>query len=385
MILILGCVVAVGAGSTFGRSPPNVIVRPVGQPEVLFNWKHDRCDLTDTPDAPPRAFRDSLGTVHLFSAHDTLREFSGPTLDLVRYDCRILHKSAKNDGPEKFSDHEWLAAPYTLDGRVIYALVHDEFDGYLRPELCPSRVYTRCWYNALTFMTSTDGGKSYVKPTPPANLVAAVPYQYVSEVGFPVGYFMPSNIVELNGYYYTLFRARHYLDQQDGICLMRTSILSDPTSWRAWNGQEFSVRFVNPYTEQLEDLRRHLCVPLNAELLTMGGIARDPQSGAFVLVMKGAIGRRKEQPSLGIWATASYDLINWSKPFQVWADPSGAVLEGDPRSTDRDPSLLDPTSLSLNFDTIGSKPYIYFVRLNPENRPYDRELMRVRVGVTVAP
>ena len=384
-ILILGFAVAGNARSTFGRMPPNVTVHPIDKPEVLFNWKQDRCDPTDTPDAPPRAFRDASGTVHLFSAHDTLREFSGPTLDLVHYDCRIIRRSAKNDGPEKFSDHEWLAAPYTLDGRVVYALVHDEFDGYLRPALCPSRVYSHCWYNALTFMLSTDGGKSYVQPPPPANLVAVVPYQYPGDVGFPVGYFMPSNIMELNGYYYTLFRARHYLDQQEGVCLMRTNTLSDPTSWRAWDGHEFSIRFVNPYTDRLDDLRQHLCIPLSADILIMGGISRDPKSRAFVLVMKGAIGRKNERSSLGIWATASYDLIDWSKPVQVWADPSGAERDGDARSTDRNPSLLDPTSSSPNFDTIGSKPYIYFVQLNPDNLPYDRLLMRVRVEVTIEP
>jgi hypothetical protein len=145
------------------------------------------------------------------------------------------------------------------------------------------------------------------------------------------------------------------------------------------------IRFVNPYAARLDDLRQHLCIPLSAEILIMGGISRDPKTHAFVLVMKGAIGRKNEQSSLGIWATASYDLIDWSKPTQVWADPSGAERDGDPRSTDRNPSLLDPTSPSPNFDTIGGKPYIYFVRLNPDNLPYDRILMRVRVEVTIEP
>jgi hypothetical protein len=67
----------------------------------------------------------------------------------------------------------------------------------------------------------------------------------------------------------------------------------------------------------------------------------------------------------------------------IWADPSGGKNEGDPRATDRDPSLLDPTSDSRNFDTIGSRPYVYFVPMNPDNRPYDRRLMRVPIRITV--
>lgn len=377
------CLGVLGAATASAGPAPSLGIEVAGQPETIYEWTRNRCDPRETVDAPPRAFRDSSGTVHLYASHDTLRQFLGRSLDDVRYDCRAIRRSTQDDRPEMYADHQWLAAPYTVDGRVIYALVHNEFQGNLRPALCPSRQYIRCWFNALTLMISRNGGQSYEQPAPPAHLVAALPYRYVGDIGFPVGYFQPSNIVELSGYYYALIRATRYLDQPNGVCVMRTMDLADPASWRAWNGSDFSVRFIDPYTAKIDDPRQHLCSPVKGDLATMGGMARDKASGAFVLITKGAVGRPQQDPVLGIWARTSYDLVDWSNPVLVWADPSGGKNEGDPRATDRDPSLLDPTSDSRNFDTIGSRPYVYFVRMNPDNRPYDRRLMRVPIRITV--
>jgi hypothetical protein len=360
----------------------------VGDAEVIFDWKRDRCDHTDTPDAPARAFRDYSGTVHLLAVQHTLRQFTGPSLDSVRHRCGVIHESANDDRPSMYSDRQWLAAPYTLDGRQIFALVHNEFNGHLRPELCPSQVYSRCWENSLTLAISTDGGQTYAQSVPPTNLVAALPYRYRGDVGFPIGYFQPSNIVELGGYYYALFRSAHYLSQEAGICLIRTKLLSNASSWRAWDGKEFTVAFVNPYTSQIEDPRRHLCTTLKTTLpWNMGGVIRDPKSGAFVLATKGLVGDSQllHGRTIGIWAAASYDLLDWSRPVLVLADPSGATSYGDPRESDQDPSLLDPTSKSRDFDVIGNKPFVYFVRSNPDKRPYDRQLMRVPVQISIAP
>jgi hypothetical protein len=364
---------------------PTLSVDVTGQPETIYDWNRDRCSAKETVDAPPRAFRDSRGSVHLFASHDTLRQFLGSSLDSVRYDCRILRKSDLENPPERYADHQWLAAPFTLDGKVIYGLVHNEFNGHTRPDLCPSRNYGRCWANSITLITSKDGGETYEERTPPAHLVAALPYEYVGDIGFPIGYFQPSNIVALDGYYYVLIRATQYRDQANGICLMRTRDLGDPSSWRAWNGFDFSVRFVNPYLEKVQDAKEHVCTPLKAEFGNMGGLAREPVSGAFVAVTTGAINAGQANAVYGIVAAATYDFIHWSKPVLLWADPTGPNRLGDPRASDRDPSLLDPASDSWNFDTIASRPYVYFVRMNVDNGPYDRRLLRTPIRISIAP
>ena len=43
---------------------------------------------------------------------------------------------------------------------------------------------------------------------------------------------------------------------RSGTCIMRTRDLSDPTSWRAWNGTAFVVQFANPYIGTIEPGRR---------------------------------------------------------------------------------------------------------------------------------
>jgi hypothetical protein len=384
-VLLVAWFLGGASAATCAAEPPSLRIEIAGETDTVYDWKQDRCGPKETVDAPPRAFRDSHGNIHLFASHDTLRQFVGPSLDSVRYDCRILRKSDLKDAPELYADHQWLVAPYTLDGEHVFGLVHNEFNGHARPALCPSRNYGRCWANSLTLISSQDGGETYQERAPPANLVAALPYPYVGDIGFPVGYFQPSNIVSLDGYYYALIRATRYRDQENGICVMRTNDLADPASWRAWNGSAFSVRFVNPYLEKVESAKEHVCTPLSTGFGNMGGLARDPASGAFFLVATGAVSGGTPDAVFGIVAGASYDLIHWSKPVLVWADPVAPGRLGDPRASDRDPSLLDPTSDSWNFDTIGARPYVYFVRMNVDNGPYDRRLLRTPVRITISP
>ena len=254
---------------------PQLSIKVVASAETVRDWENDRCDDTDTPDTPPRAYRDALGKVHFFSTESDFREYSGPSLDDLKYNCRIIFKSAHNDQFERFEDRQWFAATYTMNGKTIYALIHNEYHGHLRPAICPSRSYAKCWGNVLTFAISRDGGKSFEEPAPPGNLVAMPPYRYEGDFGKPTGYFQPSNIVSLNGYFYTLFKATRFHDQMGGVCLMRTSHLDNPKSWRGWNGSSFSVQFENPYVIKVSDPSSHVCAPLKAKLLTMGGMARD--------------------------------------------------------------------------------------------------------------
>ena len=86
--------------------------------------------------------------------------------------------------PAKYADHEWLAAPYTDDGRTVYSLVHDEYQGQTHPGRCPSGVYLKCWYNSITLAVSTDGGRTFTHAERRrAHLVASVPYRYEPDAG----------------------------------------------------------------------------------------------------------------------------------------------------------------------------------------------------------
>ena len=150
--------------------------------------------------------------------------------------------STQQLGPVQVRPKEWLASPWTPDGKNVYALVHNEYQGKQLPERLPLQ-YRRVLVQ-LDHERRLDATRARPSPTAaaPAHLVAAIPYQYTKDG--PHGYFTPSNIVRTgDGYFYTMFRAQPKGPQQLGTCMMRTRNLSDPTSWRAWNGTAFAVQF----------------------------------------------------------------------------------------------------------------------------------------------
>ena len=129
----------------------------------------------------------------------------------------------------------------------VYALVHNEYQGHLYNSGCPSS--SACWFNSITSAVSTNSGATFTQAAG-ADARWLRRSRTSSRWTGPNGYFMPSNIVRSgDGYFYAMFRAQPKGAQQLGTCLMRTRDLSDPTSWRAWNGTTFSVQFHNPYLQ----------------------------------------------------------------------------------------------------------------------------------------
>ena len=228
-------------GSLFSYpSIAQVQIRPVGAQQTVFSHARDACRPEDIPDAPARAFRDSTGLVHLFTTHYFNYAFLGPSLNSMKRDCRIVYHGAGEDDPSQFNDRAWLASFWTDDGHTVQALVHNEFQGNLRPTLCPSLVYFNCWYNAVTAAMSYDGGYHFVRPTNP--IVAAPSEKFAGNFGHPVGYFAPTNIVEYGGYYYTMVWAGQLGRQRPGVCLLRTQDPAHAETWRAWDGAQFGAR-----------------------------------------------------------------------------------------------------------------------------------------------
>jgi hypothetical protein len=256
--------------------------------------------------------------------------------------------------------------------------------GHRRPELCQG-PYIECWRNSITYAVSHDGGRSFTQPAPPGHLVATLPYRYRGDLGRHVGYFNPTNILRVDGHFYAMFSAARFGAQASGACIMRSDDLADPTSWRAWDGQDFRVRFVDPYRERVADPARHVCTPVGqGRLMTpLGGLVRHEPSGTFILVMAGS--RRIENRRVsGIFAAVSRDLITWSRPSLIREVPTGAT-EGCPAEKFDYPSLLDPDSPSRSFETVGARAYLYLTRANlTECRSgTDRDLIRLPVAIEI--
>lgn len=364
---------------TTAPAPTTVTLKVTGPEQVVFDWATQRCAALDIPDLPVRAFRDASGDVQLIAASNTGWRFVGPDLDHLSHPCAVTLASDHNPDPAAFDDNEWIAAPYTPDGRTVYALLHEEYHGWEHPGQCSSTVYDpTCWYNAITLAVSTDGGATY-HDSSPTRLVATVPYRYVVGGG-PDGLRSPSNIVRnpADGYYYTLVYLDRF-DTQVGLCLLRTRNLADPGSWRAWSGgTSFDTTFVDPYGS-VSSPAGHLCETL--PIGNPGDLQPDSLTWSTVAHQWLLVG----MSTGGAYDTLSPDLIHWSTPQLFYPrQVSWNYTCGDPDPMEY-PALIDPSSTSRNFETSGATAYLYFTLFRTASgctEGLDRDLVRVPVSIT---
>jgi hypothetical protein len=392
-VALLAASPAIASGYQFDEPE----VRAVGPEEMVFDYSTMKCSDEDIPDQPARAFRDSLGRVQLIDSHASVRRKIGPNLSSVQHKCPIVMDSHGNQDPAAFDDREWLSSPYTVDGQTIFGLVSTEYHGWEYDEQCAPFVaagdHLKCWYNSIGLVKSVDGGASYTHAAPPGHLVASSQYRYAAGAG-PLGVFDPSNIVyrPSDDYYYAMVRMEQHEAQPYGACLIRTRTLSDPASWRAWDGSGFGVSFMNPYISN-DAPEAHVCQPVSPQSFQIpiqtASLTYSTYLGKYVV-----LGVSQEYDPVaarwngGFFYSLSEDLITWS-PMRVFmaAQVPWTHRCGEPDPV-RDPSLLDPASESRNFDTIGRRPYLYFTRFNMEYWKGDcwatlnRDLIRIPIEFT---
>jgi hypothetical protein len=410
-LLVVSFLLAAGAlglpswayGVTYGPT-----VKGLGPEETVYDYSTEHCAEWDIPDQPARAFRDDQNRVQLLFGADNPRRNIGSDLNVAssvgHHDCTALSQDGNDPNPAHYDMYSWLSAPYTFDGHTVYAFAHEEFRGWqaTAPYTCspPGGDTTKCWYNAITLETSTNSGDSYTHSAVPTQLVASVPYQWVNQTG-PYGIFSPSNIIRKqpdDGFLYMIVRAKES-GQADISCLMRTpetaQALANPASWTAWGDgpdanskDSFEVQLVNPYTYNFtanDTAAMHMCkdVGVNYGLRIVSGVSEsltyNTYFGKYLLV--GAYGGSEP----GFYYSLSDDLVTWSpNKLLVGLETQQSWQCTLPRRPDpaRDPSLLDPSSTSRNFDTTGKTVYVYYkiFRLNGGcDLGPDRDLLRLPI------
>ncbi len=367
------------AGAAQAQPAPALRLEITGPPVSAVPSARPGCDALDIPDAPARAVRLATGEVELYATHFLNRVDTGADLLHLGHRCPVVMKGANNDDPAAFNDRAWIASPWTPDGRTVWAVVHNEFQGNYRPALCPSRRYMDCWYNALTAAVSRDGGHTFQR-MPGRALVAALPYRFDQLERGHHGYFNPSNIVTLSGAQYMFAFATQARAQRNGNCLLRTTALGTPEAWRAWDGSAFGVAFADPYAQAVQP-EAHVCAPVGQGSLRwpVTSLVRHGRSGLFIALMQdGARGG-------GVYYATSPDLLHWSGPALLLpAVGLGAWTCADPAPIAY-PSLLDPAASDRNFETVGLTPVLFATRFNPKGcrADADRELVRWDVRITV--
>lgn len=144
-----------------------------------------------------------------------------------------------------------------------------------------------------------------------------------------------------------------------GMCVMRTDDLSDPASWRFWDGEGFNMEMINPYLEPDADPEEHICPIVTPGIGALNYTMTYNSYLEKFIAISGLVWR--DPP--GFYFTLSDDLVHWSEPELImtvvfpqnngWQTPYDAY-----------PSLIDHASTSMSFDTTGQTPFLYFARFH---------------------
>ena len=336
-----------------------------GSAEIIFTSATDSCSSENIPDAPVRVFRDANDKIQMIISHFEGYRMIGNDFNSLSVDCANgpVWTSHFDSDPSHYNNKEWLTGLYTLDGKTIYSLVHNEHESSTLSN----------WYNSITLAVSNDTGKTYSHTSAPNHLVASIPYQYSSGMG-PAGVFEPSNIIYHDGYYYVLLHMESYGVQETGVSIMRTENLSDPTSWEVWDGEGYNNSFINPYTETGFNPAEHVAdIIAPGEIEKMhGSITWNTYFNKFLLV-----GSAQKNGVWGFYYSLSEDLINWSVRKKIMEAnvnihaQSGSAVYGYP-------TIIDHNDTTRNFEVTGQEVYLYYSKW-PYGENYNRTLERIPI------
>lgn len=342
------------------RPLPPITVISVSSPSIVYNTGRDGCDQWDVPDMTPHAFRDPSGVIHFFATgsinHAINREMLGADFGHLRHMCDIAFKGSVDKNPAAYDDNGWLSVTYAT-GNTVYAVIHNEWHGNdENTTLCPSKS-SSCNETSLSAAISTDSGYHFERYPGPKGLIAAAPYPYQMRnhaFGVAGG---ASNIIKRGDYFYLLASEIDAVDKRyNGICVMRTNNLSDPSSWRGWDGNDYTVDFINPYRSNVDNPTAHKCIPLpdGRPFFSTGSVTWSTRRQSYIMVARvQSWDAAKYKTQAGLYLFESANLIDWSAPILLLSDAQAGDIPQDY------PALIDPHSSDQNFSTIGDSPILF--------------------------
>lgn len=259
-------------------SPSIARIRIVGQPVLVWDHLADQRGPLNIPDFPPSAYKEADGTVDLMIAHFENYRMRGPDLEhLVSFPNIVFSSTtqASEIGESHYDYHHWLAAPYTFDGRTIYALADTEWYACLLNGDCAGTApatstssgsyQLNSWANTVTALVSTDGGVSWaVNGADGAHVVGNESFTWTGSVALAsavyrkafdqTGMFEPSRVIREGDYFYSVALMTHRdfsrLDvttgvapvDKNGLLLMRTNDPSKASGWEGWGSPFITSR-----------------------------------------------------------------------------------------------------------------------------------------------
>lgn len=242
------------------------------------------CD-DDNIDSMPRVWFDATAGVYrqlhnVATIQGPSRPQVGASLETLRHTCKPYAKMQLGTDftvLNHFNDHVWVEAPYVLNDTHVYAITHVDSYVYNMTINPPKKALLHSSYSSLTLQKSTDGGASFAQALPaPLHVVGTSPYDNRdNQLGRGLGLGMPSSILRdpKSDYLYMMALANWGTNtttaQAAGQCLLRTRDITDPASWRAWNGtgSHFTVSVnASPVIAPVPDPDAHTCAVLDLPL-----------------------------------------------------------------------------------------------------------------------
>lgn len=353
--------------------------------ETVFKWSRDKCFDENIPDSAARAFRSSSGQVNLYTSHYKNVPLIGPTLSEVRPACTVKFEGAMSATPQLYNARIWLQTFYSTDGgQNIYSLGSSDYHGRWFKNCDEIKEKNQgCWWSAIVLAHSDDGGKSFKIASPPNHIIARSPHDFSKNSGGPVGFLTTSNIVKIEDYYYALFNVAADREQGRGNCIARSDNLSEPTSWRVWNGKDYSQTFNGPKQDN-NAKGNYSCKPLENLPYKIRSLLWHTPSQRYLAVFEESQIIRGPKPRVDVKFSYSWsrDLMNWHDPKEI------LTLKGQDncraQAPGAYPSILDSNSTDVNFGTVGNEAYLYYTKFNLAadcRLTLDRDLVKIPIRI----
>lgn len=361
------------------------------------------------PDAAIQLFSESDSVVAKFGHSDihvqvkaaSIDEFADPSKVRIQIssDETTGHYKGTND-PEP-GNYDYLIWPHTnsfegSDGH-LYSIAYLEFTGWTvygyNSAECPSSnlgaIAFECWMSAAILVRSTDGGLSWDKvgSSPEEYVVASSPYKYREQNNtgrhgvFPTETGADFGLRKVGEHYY--IEVEFWGEDFKIKSMARTTDITDARSWRFFDGEDFSLANVNPYTQEISNPASHLPPPIenyyplnfNPNNLPVEGLIYSSYFQKYISIRTRSFSFAPEVTP-GIYYYLSEDGFNWSGnamlfPFEDNLQSFNYPGDSEPYWPMYYPSLIDQTVIGSD---IGQQAYLVYVAPKLNSGAYDAAL-----------
>ena len=361
------------------------------------------------PDAAVQLFSESDSVVAKFGHSDihvqvkaaSIDEFADPSKVRIQISSDETTGHYKGTNDTEPGNYDYLIWPHTnsfegSDGH-LYSIAYLEFTGWTvygyNSAECPSSnvgaIAFECWMSAAILVRSTDGGLSWDKvgSSPEEYVVASSPYKYREQNNtgrhgvFPTETGADFGLRKVGEHYY--IEVEFWGEDFKIKSMARTTDITDARSWRFFDGEDFSLANVNPYTQEISNPASHLPPPIenyyplnfNPNNLPVEGLIYSSYFQKYISIRTRSFSFAPEVTP-GIYYYLSEDGFNWSGnamlfPFEDNLQSFNYPGDSEPYWPMYYPSLIDQTVIGSD---IGQQAYLVYVAPKLNSGAYDAAL-----------